>query len=74
MPVETRDQCCLVLGSEQKLQSSFGLFFNFEGNYQSNFILVEIGAAWFLSLKRTFSPVLAGFEIWMGKLGTSGSG
>jgi hypothetical protein len=27
-----------------------------------------------LSLKRTFSPVLAGFEIWMGKLGTSGSG
>jgi hypothetical protein len=38
MPVETRDQCCLVLGSEQNVQSSFGLFLNFEGNYQSNLI------------------------------------
>lgn len=36
MSVETRDQCCLVLSSEQNLQSSFGLFLNFEGNYESN--------------------------------------
>jgi len=31
MFVETRDQCCLVLGSEQNLQSSFGLFLNLKG-------------------------------------------